>query len=363
MLHAVVMAGGSGTRFWPRSRRSRPKQLLRLFGGRSMIQQTVDRIAPLIPPERVLVITGQDQAAAVREQLAEVPADNIVGEPAPRDTAPCVGLAALLVVHRDPDATMLVLSADHRIEPPSAFCASVRAACAAIEEDPTCFVVFGVVPTRAETGYGYIEKAEELGRLGPIPWSRVARFMEKPKRSVAEEYLEAYRREGTYLWNAGIFVWRASAILAALTEHRPEIAERLDRIKTDLGTEREFATIAAEFPEMTRVPIDRAVMERYPNTRVIPIDYEWSDVGDWRSLAELLPADAAGNVAQGPSHLVGTRNCIVVADENQPVVTLGLEDTVIVQSGGITFVAARDRLDELKSLVESLPGAGLDAFL
>lgn len=359
MLHAVIMAGGSGTRFWPKSRRDRPKQLLRLFGERSMLQQTVDRIAPMIPPGRVLVITGQGQAAAVREQLPEVPAANVVGEPAPRDTGPCVGLAAATVARSDPEGVMLVLSADHRIEPAEAFRRAVGVAVAEVERDPAAFVTFGIRPTRPETGYGYIEQAEQLGGPGGIRVYRVATFKEKPKRPVAEQYLAA----GNYVWNAGIFVWRARAVLDALGRYHPEIAGRLDRIAADLGTDREAATLAAEFPEMTRVPIDRAVMERYPNVRVVEANFGWSDVGDWRSLAELLPRGEDGNVVQGRAHLVDSRETVVIADDGAPVVTLGVEGLVIVQSGGVTFVARKDQLDGLKGLVEGLDAAGLGPLL
>lgn len=359
MLHAVIMAGGSGTRFWPKSRRGKPKQLLRLFGDASMLQQTVARIAPMVPPDRVLVITGQDQAAAVREQLPDVPAGNVIGEPAPRDTAPCVGLAASIVAKRDPQGTMIVLSADHRIEPAETFRTAVRAAVAEVDRDPATFVTFGVKPTRAETGYGYIEQAEKLGEPEGVASYRVAHFKEKPDPETAQVYL----RSGKHVWNAGIFVWRARAVLDALRTFQPEIAERLDRITADLDTPRQAATLAELFPMMTRMPIDRAVMERYPNVRVLEVCYDWSDVGDWRSLAELLPRDPNGNVTQGPAHLVDSRATMVIADDGAPVVTLGVEDLVIVQSGGVTLVARRDRLDYLKSLVEGLDGAGLGSLL
>jgi mannose-1-phosphate guanylyltransferase len=359
MLHAVIMAGGSGTRFWPKSRRNRPKQLLKLFGDATMLQQTVARIAPLVPPERVLIITGEDQAAAVREQLPEVPAGNVIGEPAPRDTAPCVGLAASIVAHRDPDGTMIVLSADHRIEPAETFRTAVRAAVAEVDADPLTFITFGVRPTRPETGYGYIEQAEQLGETLGVGVYRVARFQEKPDAATARTFLEA----GNYVWNAGIFVWSARAVLEALRQYQPEITERLDRIGADLDTDRAAATLAREFPQMTRLPIDKAVMERYPNVRVLEVRYDWSDVGDWRSLADLLPRDDHNNVVQGPARLVDSRGTVIIADDGAPVVTLGVDDLVIVQSGGVTLVARRDKLDALKGLVEGLEGAGFGELL
>jgi mannose-1-phosphate guanylyltransferase len=359
MLHAVIMAGGSGTRFWPKSRRDRPKQLLRLFGDTSMLQQTVARIAPLVPPDRVLVITGQDQAAAVRGQLPELPPENVIGEPAPRDTAPCVGLAASIVATRDPDGTMIVLSADHRIEPAETFRTAVRAAVDEVDRDPRTFVTFGVRPTRPETGYGYIEQAEKLGEPLGVGVFRVARFQEKPDSATARSFLEA----GNYVWNAGIFVWRARAVLDALREYQPEITERLARITADWDSGRRLDPLAREFPKMPRIPIDKAVMERYPNVRVLEVRYDWSDVGDWRSLADLLPKDDRGNVVQGPAHLVDSDATVVIADDGAPIVTLGVEGLVIVQSGGVTFVARREKLDALRGLVEGLEGAGLGGLL
>src|SRR5262245_60461119 len=212
MLHAVIMAGGSGTRFWPKSRRHRPKQLLNLVGDATMIQQTVARIAPLVPPGRVLIITGADQAGAIRDQLPEIPANNVVAEPCARDTAPCVGLAASIVAKRDPEGAMIVMPADHIIRPAEAFLNTVRAAVDLLEEDPTAFVTFGVRPTHPETGYGYIERGERLGERRGIAVHRVAQFREKPDRATAEQFLA----EGRFAWNAGIFVWKARAILDAL---------------------------------------------------------------------------------------------------------------------------------------------------
>jgi mannose-1-phosphate guanylyltransferase len=354
MLHALIMAGGSGTRFWPRSRRHRPKQLIRLFGARSLIQQTLDRVESIIPPERVLVVTGRDQAGAVAEQLPELPPGHIVGEPCPRDTAPCVGLAAARIVAEDPEATMVVLSADHRIEPPAAFCQAVLAAAEEVENDPTAFVVFGIRPTRAETGYGYIERAETLGHRRNLAIDRVVRFKEKPDLETARAYLAS----GRYLWNAGIFVWKARAVLDAIRAYQPDLAESLDRLAKTFGTPAEADALAVEFPKMPRKPIDRAVMEHHTNVKVIESQYEWSDVGDWRSLAELLPKDDRGNVAEGRTLLVDTSNSVVISDGDHLVATLGLDEVVVIQSGHATLVARKDQLDQLKALVESLGPAG-----
>ncbi|MBX6314661.1 MAG: mannose-1-phosphate guanylyltransferase [Isosphaeraceae bacterium] len=359
MLHAVVMAGGSGTRFWPKSRRNRPKQLLRLYGDATMLQQTVARIAPLVPPERVLIVTGADQAAAIREQLPDLPAANIVAEPCPRDTAPCVGLAASIIARKDPGGTMIVMPADHVIEPRDQFVRTVRAAVLVIEEDPTAFVTFGIKPTRPETGYGYIERGELLGRPEGIALHEVIQFREKPDRATAERFLA----EGRFAWNSGIFVWRAKAILEALAAHRPGLAAALGRVANTLGTPMERATLDLEFPRMEKIPIDKAVMEKAANVRVLEVVYDWNDVGDWRALTALVPPDAKENTIQGPAHAVDTKGTIIVADDGRLVATLGVEDLVIVQSGGATLIARKDQLDKLKMLVEGLDEAGFGDYL
>jgi mannose-1-phosphate guanylyltransferase len=359
MLHAVVMAGGSGTRFWPKSRRNAPKQLLRLYGDATMLQQTVGRIAPLVPPERVLVVTGADQAEAVRAQLPKVPAGNVVAEPCPRDTAPCVGLAAQIVARRDPEGSMIVMPADHVITPAETFLRTVRAALSVIEADPTAFVTFGVRPTRPETGYGYIERGELLGTPEGVALNRVVQFREKPDRATAEMFLAA----GNFAWNAGIFLWRARAILDALATHRPKLAEALDRVGEALDTPAEAEVLNREFPAMERVPIDKAVMEKAPNVRVLEVVYDWNDVGDWRALATLVPPDGQGNSVQGNVHTIDTRRSIIVSDDSGLIATLGVDDLVIVQSGGATLVARKDQLDKLKGLVEGLDKAGHTSLL
>jgi mannose-1-phosphate guanylyltransferase len=359
MLHAVVMAGGSGTRFWPKSRRNRPKQLLRLYGDATMLQQTVARIAPLVPPERTLIITGDDQAEAVRAQLPQLPPENVVAEPCPRDTAPCVGLAAELVAKSDPAGTMIVMPADHVIEPADKFRTTVRAAVSVIDADPSAFVTFGIKPTRPETGYGYIERGEALAPIEGIAHHRVAQFREKPDRETAEKFLAA----GRFAWNSGIFVWRARAILDALKTHRPGLAASLERVRKALGTPDQAAAIAREYPAMERVPIDKAVMEKASNVRVLEVVYDWNDVGDWRALTALVPPDDRGNTTQGHVLAADTSGSIIISDDNGLIATLGVDDLVIVQSGGATLVARKDQLDKLKSLVEGLDKAGFGSTL
>ncbi len=359
MLHAVIMAGGSGTRFWPKSRRNLPKQLLRLHGDATMIQQTALRIAPVIPSERTLVITGADQADATRAQLPEIPPERIVGEPSPRDTAACVGLAAALVAGADPDGIMVVMPADHVIHPESEFQRSIKAAEATLKEDPSAFVTFGIRPDRPETGYGYIEREALIGEPEGVPLFQVKQFREKPDRPTAEAFLES----GRFFWNAGIFIWHASVVLESLRKHRPAIGAAIDRIAESLGTNNFEDVLRQEYPQIERVPIDKAVMEHASNVKVLEVPYHWSDVGDWRALTSLHPPDSNGNSLQGPVYAVDSTNCIVVADDDRLIATLGLEDLVIVQSSDATLIAKKDQLDKLKKMVEGLGDAGYPELL
>jgi mannose-1-phosphate guanylyltransferase len=324
-----------------------------------MLQQTVARIGPLVPPERVIIITGADQAEATREQLPELPARNVVAEPAPRDTAPCVGLAAGIVAAQDPEGTMIVMPADHVIEPAEAFRTSVRAAVAVVEDDPGALVTFGITPDRPETGYGYIERGPLLEERHGIPVHRVLQFREKPDRPTAEQFLAA----GNFVWNSGIFVWRARTILDAIRAYRPRLGEGLDPILRALGTTEESEALGRHFPQLERVPIDKAVMERAPNVRVLEVPYNWNDVGDWRALSALLERDPAGNAIQGHVIARDTRGSIIISDDGGVVATLGVDDLVVVHSGKATLVARKDRLDDLKALVEGLAQAGYGAHL
>lgn len=361
MLHVVIMAGGSGTRFWPKSRRNTPKQLARLFGARSMLRQTVDRTRELAPPERTWIVTGIDQAAATRAEVPELPEANLIVEPNPRDTAACVGLAATIIDRTEPGATMLVLPADHVVKPAAEFQRTAEAAAAVVEREPKAFVTLGVRPTRAETGYGYIERGAACGTSAGFDVYMVSSFTEKPDRARAEEYLKA----GTYAWNSGVFLWKSNVVLEVLRENRPALGEALQRIAASLGNAHAWEVTQAEYARIPREPIDKAVMEPYARVsgvRMLDVSYQWSDVGDWRSLAELLPGDAHANVSEGPVHMLDSKRSVVIAGDGHLIATLGIEDLVVVQSGGATLIARKDALDNLKQLVEGLNAAGFKEY-
>jgi mannose-1-phosphate guanylyltransferase len=359
MQHAVIMAGGSGTRFWPQSRRTRPKQLLRLAGPRTMIQDTFDRTASWIGPERTWIVTNAAQAAETQRQLPEVPPENVLVEPCGRNTAPCIGLAAVQIAAQDPEATMLVMPADHVIRPPEVFRQSVERAIAIVERDPGALVLFGVPPAYPATGFGYIERGEPLSDRDTAAF-HVAAFREKPDRATAEGYL----RSGRFYWNCGIFVWRAGRILAALAEHEPAIHERLTTLQGAVGRANWDPVLAAEFPRMKSISIDYAVLERAQGVVVLEAPFEWDDVGSWPALARLLGQDDAGNTIDGPFCGVNTRGCIVrSADPGHLVAATGVDDLIIVHTPDATLVARRDDENGLKQLVERLVETGYEQFL
>jgi len=348
MLHAVVMAGGSGTRFWPKSRRDRPKQLLRLHGDATMLQQTVARINPLVPLERVLIITGADQAEAVRAQLPDLPASNVVSEPCPRDTAPCVGLAAKIVAHKDPAGTMIVMPADHVIQPAATFLKTVRAAVSVIDADPSVFLTFGVKPTRPETGYGYIERGADKGR-----WSVVDNFVEKPDLATAKRYVES----GRYLWNSGMFVCTPRTFLEELERHANRIFSACVRALDEAGSDEDFTRLGSAFLDCPSDSIDYAVMEKTKKAAVVPLDAGWSDVGSWSALYDVLEKDADGNVARGDVVLERCKDSYVLST-GRLVAAIGLEGFVVIETADVVAVLPQREAQSIKTVVDRLKRAG-----
>jgi mannose-1-phosphate guanylyltransferase len=360
MLHAVIMAGGSGTRFWPESRDLAPKQLLKLVGERTMLQATVDRLAGLVPPERILVVTNRRQAAAVAEQLPELPPKSILAEPCKRDTAPCIGWAASRLLRDDPDATMLVMPSDHVIRPTETFQAALAAA--AEHEYSDRLITFGIRPTFAAETFGYIEHGEPLAMRLPANDVRayhVKRFREKPKADVATEYVAS----GRFFWNSGIFVWKAATIFAALNEFQPELFSRLRAIESAGLTPDYEAVLEREFAAITPISIDFAVMEHAKNVAVIEAPFEWDDVGSWQAIARLQGADADGNTIAGRHVGLRTGRTIVRTDETHLVATLGVSDLIVVHTPDATLVANRNDEEAIRRLVKLLQDRGWTEYL
>lgn len=360
MLHAIIMAGGSGTRFWPASRRATPKQLLSLVGDESMIAQTAARFGELAPPERRMVVTNKRLVAACREQLPELPPASIVGEPCKRDTAPCIGLAALLVtrVAGDPEATMLVCPADHVIPDTAAFQAAARQAMALVDEEPSRIVTFGIKPTYPAEIFGYIQAGDPLTSDG-APAFNVEQFREKPDAATAAEYLAS----GSFYWNSGIFVWRASTILDALRERQPETLAHLEKIVEAWGKPGGEEVFEKEFAAIDGVSIDYAVMEHAKNVAVIEAPFEWDDLGGWQSLPRRLGEDADGNTIVGKHLGLKTKGTIVRSSDEHLVVTLGCEDLIVVHTPNSTLVANKHDEESIRQIVKQLEELGWDEYL
>lgn len=359
MLYPVIMAGGSGTRFWPRSRRRRPKQLIRIFGQGTMIQQTVARLEGEVPPESFLVVTTLDQADEIALQLPKLKREQIVAEPCGRDTSACVALAAMLVRRRDPEGVMAVLSADHTISPAREFARCLKEA-AQIATQHRALVTFGIRPSHPSELYGYVRRGEALpGWKGSLPAFRLAEFKEKPTRAVAEEFI----RSGDYYWNSGNFVWRAADILEAFQRFMPDLYAALAKIEPELGTAGMAAALERVYPGLPKLSIDYGVMEKAPNAVLVEAQFQWDDVGAWDSIARHHPADENGNHVLARHAGIDTRNCIIVGEDGHVVTTVGVENLIIVQTRDATLICDRRRAGHVKMLVDLLKAQGLEAHL
>jgi mannose-1-phosphate guanylyltransferase len=357
------MAGGGGTRFWPRSRMGKPKQFLALAGEQTLLQQTVERIEALVPPERTWVITGAAHVEETARQLPRLPPDRIVGEPCGRDTAPCIGLGAALIRQQDRDAVMAVMPADHVIEPAQEFRRAAQVAEQAVRDHPSALVTFGIRPTFAATGYGYIERGEEASRNQGIPVYRVRSFREKPDEEVAREFAAS----GRYFWNSGIFFWRADTLLDALRAGRPNLADGLHRVADAWPTARRQAVLAQEYPGLEKISIDFAVMEKAAGqgrpVLVVEAPYQWDDVGSWLALERMNPQDAHHNTVLARHVGEQTQRCIVVGEPDRLIATAGVEDLIIIQDGDCILVADRKKEASIKALVEELRRRGMEKYL
>ncbi|RMG16156.1 MAG: mannose-1-phosphate guanylyltransferase [Deltaproteobacteria bacterium] len=351
-VDAVILAGGSGTRFWPLSRRDRPKQLLALTGPRSLLAATAERVLPVTGPDHLWVVCGPAHAAAVGAEIPAMPEANLLVEPAARNTAAAVALACHHVGRRRPDAVVAILPADHHIAPVEAFRRRLLAAAQVAREG--AIVTLGIEATRPATGYGWIRAGAPLGASdSPAPAFRVDRFIEKPDRETAERLLES----GGHYWNAGIFIFRADVMRSELARHAPFVSEVLEPAFADeSGLELERA-----FEQLPSISIDHAVMEKTDRAVVLPADFEWSDVGSFDALHEILDADEAGNVALGDAVFLDARGNVAAGEGT--VAILGLDEIVVVRSGEVVLVCPRNRAQEVRDLVRRLEEEGREEIL
>ena len=356
MRHAVIMAGGAGTRLWPLSRKSRPKQLLRLFEGKSLLRQSFERLSALLPAEQIHVIAGGEYVSAMRQELPELPADNFIAEPCARDTTNAVGLAAHLLAVRDPDATMGVFTADHIIKPADVFCATVSTGYDVAERYPDALVTFGVKPRVPHTGYGYIQRGARL-ESGVY---ETEQFVETPDPPTAERYAAS----SEYYWNSGMFVWRVATIIEQISKHQPAIDEGLREVAAGFGDPAKAEAVRERFEALPKVSVDFAVMERADRVITVEMACEWLDVGSWTSLAEIIPPGADGHIKAAANVVaLGGRRNIYVSESDHLIATIGLEDLVIVHSDDATIICRRRDAQRIKELVDKVQAAHGERYM
>ncbi|MCA2001875.1 MAG: mannose-1-phosphate guanylyltransferase [Chloroflexi bacterium] len=350
--YAVIMAGGGGTRLWPISRKGKPKQLLPFLGQDTLFQGTVKRLENLFPPQRILVVTVEEQAREMRLQTPQIPEENYIIEPSPRGTASVVGLAAAALLKRDENAAMAVLPADHFIRNRDLFHYLLNAAFDVAADG--YLVTLGITPTHASTAYGYIQQGEALRGNYKYPAYKVLRFQEKPDEQTAQALLRA----GNYSWNSGMFVWRADTILAEIDRLLPDLSAALKKISAAWGTLEQASALEENWKALRNVTVDYGIMEHAERVAALPAGgLGWSDVGMWSSLFEVLLPDMNGNIATNANfHLAyETHNTLVYGGNNDRlIVTIGVDDMVIVDGGDVLMVCKTDQAQKVKDVVEHL---------
>ncbi|MHB1043370.1 MAG: mannose-1-phosphate guanylyltransferase [Eubacteriales bacterium] len=357
MPFAVIMAGGRGERFWPRSRMAKPKQFLNLIGEKTMLQLTVERIEDLAGISETYVVAAAEFKDTILEQVPQLPEENIIIEPFGRDTAAAIGLAALVLGRKNPREVMIVLPADHYIGNVRNFQEVLRSAAATAGRGDK-IVTLGITPHSPETGYGYIHRGELFDTLAGTPAYRAVRFLEKPDYARALEFLSS----GDYLWNSGMFVWRIDMIREMIEKHIPSLAEGLKEIEDSLGTDRYRKTVNKVYSELPKVSIDYGIMERAGNVLVIPCDFGWDDIGSWIALERYAEKDERGNVLQGEGVLLDTVNTYVISND-KTVALVGIEDLIIVNDHDSLLICHKSRAQEIKKVVRALSDKGFDNLL
>ena len=358
MTSIVIMAGGKGERFWPKSRINLPKQFLSLTDdGKSMIQHTVERAKSLVDIENVYVVTNEMYKNLVLEHVPDIPDENIIIEPVAKNTAPCIGLAAMHIAKKDINSKMIILPSDHLIKFNEIFIDTLKTALDVVEKGDN-LVTIGITPNYPETGYGYINFTKGESFKDSANVYEVLRFVEKPNLEKAKEYLTS----GQYLWNSGMFVWKASTILKNFKEYLPEIYEGLQKIGESIGTEKYEEVLKKEFSNLPSESIDYGIMEKAKNIYVIPGNFGWDDVGSWLSLERINKTNQDGNVINGNVISIRTKNSIIQGNEKL-IATIGLEDIVIVDTDDVTLICHKDNTQEVKEIINNLKICNRNEYL
>jgi mannose-1-phosphate guanylyltransferase len=362
MDYAVIMAGGTGKRLWPLSRETRPKQVLRLFGGKTLLEGCLDRLLPIFDPSRIFVLTNAVYVDIVRESLGPVPPENVVPEPAVRDTAGAIGLAAAILDRMDAEATMAVVTADQMIQPVSVFQQAIKDALCFVGSHSRALVTFGIKPTHAATTYGYIKCQDGQTYQGcENPVHAVDSFREKPDEATAQSYIE----QGRYFWNSGMFVWKARRILELIHCFLPDAREPLLHLGSAWGTPEQAEAMNTWFARLPKISIDFAVMERADQVYAIRMDCDWLDMGSYLALADIMAKDDQANMVSAEKYMLmdSTDNIVVTEQDGHLIAGIGLKGLVVAHSPNATLVCARDQLDKLKALLTRIEEQGGSHFL
>ncbi|MGG4344462.1 mannose-1-phosphate guanylyltransferase [Paenibacillus lautus] len=356
-ITCVLMAGGKGERFWPKSRTNLPKQFLNISGNKSMIQQSIERLEKLIDITRVFVVTNGLYAELIKAQIPHLPHDNIIIEPIGRNTAPCIGLASIVIEEKFPDSTMVVLPSDHIIENEEGFIKILKTGIE-VAQDNKSLVTLGIKPSYPETGYGYIESTQEKLYINDLEVFKVNKFVEKPDLEAAEKYLEA----GNFYWNSGIFIWRTEVIRSYFEILMPEVHDVLETMKNGFKFLNRNEIIESEFIKMPDQSIDYGIMEKVDDIFVIPCVFGWDDVGSWTALERINDLDEHGNVIRGNILNLDTKRCIIESN-GKLIATLGIEDLIVVDTEDVTLICAKDKAQEVKTLLKELRMQKLEQYL
>ena len=352
------MAGGRGTRFWPRSREKKPKHLLDIISARTIIQETVDRIKELIPPQNILVVTGKKHARELIKQLPEIPQKNIIIEPEGKNTAPCVGLAALYIQKKVGDDVMVVLPSDHAITDSNKYLEVIAAAAQLVAKE-NALVTIGIKPSSVQTGFGYIEYGDSFHHIGKEEVFRVKSIREKPDFAQAQTFVQS----GNFYWNSGVFIWKASIILDEISRCLPDLYSGLMKINKVLGTPREAATICSVYKKLASISIDYGVMEKTDNVFMLRGDFGWSDMGSWDALWEILAKDNKGNAITGSNVIFEDAEGSLVYSPQKLVAIVGAKDLIVVETKDALLICKKGRSQDVKKVVETLGAAKTKKYL
>jgi len=356
-VYAVIMAGGSGTRLWPRSRKKKPKQLLDIVSSKTMIQETVDRLGGIVESDRVIVVVGELHAQEIDRQLALVPTENILIEPQGRNTAPCIGLAAVHARARDKDAIMVVLPSDHLIRNATRFRSVVKAA-VEVAQEGKFLVTIGIEPEFPETGYGYVQIGKKIDSVRGEDVYKVIAFKEKPTAAVAKKFLKS----GKYMWNSGMFVWKADTVLEQIKIHLPKLHKGLMKIEASLGKDTEQKVLEKVYESIEGESIDYGVMEKAKDVALLKGDFGWNDIGSWAAMEQLWPKDTDGNFLDAEVVSIESSGNIIHSTKKL-VAVIGLKDIVIIETEDALLVCAKDRAPDVRRAVDELKDRGLEDYL